>query len=186
MGLRILGGDITVYLRLMEQFAQKCQEDAIIILKQVAAENYQGLTQTVHSIKGVAGNLGAIKIQELSTEFEQMIRAQTGKEKLQKLANSFFNEIKKFIEAMPAKGIITKKSEGAADKAHADRMLSQLEVLLENNDTETYDLFEKSREVLLSAYGKPIEKMEEQVHEFDYGDALITLKSIRSKKLGHS
>ena len=181
VGLRILGGDIPVYLRLMEQFTQKCQEDAIIILKQVTAENYQGLTQTVHSIKGVAGNLGAIKIQELATAFEQMIRDQTSKEELQKLANNFYNELKKFVDAMPTKGIIVNKGVGTVDKVSADRLLSQLAVLLEKNDTETYDLFEKSRVALLSVYGKPIERMEKQIHEFDYGDALITLKSILSK-----
>lgn len=183
VGLRILGGDITVYLRLMEQFAQKCEEDAVRILKQAAAEDYQSLTQTAHSIKGVAGNLGAIKIQELVIELEQAIRERASKEQLQKLANNFFIEIKKFVDALPEKGQSTEKSDKEeVDQACADRLLLQLEVLLENNDTETYDLFEKSRALLLSAYGKSIVKMERQIHEFDYKDALITLKSILAKK----
>lgn len=183
MGLRILGGDITVYLRLIEQFAQKCEAESGRILKEATAGDYQRLTQTAHSIKGVAGNLGAIKIQELSAELKQAVKLGVSKQHLQKLANNFVIEIKSFIEALPQqRKAIEKNTKTDVGQTDINGILSELEVLLENNDTETYDLFEKSKDILLRVYGKQIETMEQQIHEFDYADALKTLRLIFSKE----
>ncbi|MDK2935527.1 MAG: two-component system, sensor histidine kinase and response regulator [Eubacteriaceae bacterium] len=178
-GLRMLGGDISVYLRLIRQFSQKCETAVTDILKQTTAENYQSIMETVHSIKGVAGNLGVIKIQELAAELEQAVRAKVGKNQIQKLAKNFLIEIKSFTAALPEKGKVIKQIEKAdLDQADIDGILAELEVLLENNDTETFDLFEKSKAMLLDVLGETGKILESQIHQFDYRDALITLRSI--------
>lgn len=178
-GLRMLGGDISVYLRLIRQFSQKCETAVTDILKQTTAENYQSIMETAHSIKGVAGNLGVIKIQELAAELEQAVRAKVGKNQIQKLAKNFLIEIKSFTAALPEKGKVIKQIEKAdLDQADIDGILAELEVLLENNDTETFDLFEKSKAMLLDVLGETGKILESQIHQFDYRDALITLRSI--------
>lgn len=180
VGLRILGGDISVYLRLIDQFAQKCEEDAVDIIKLAEAADYQNLTQIVHSIKGVAGNLGAIKIQELAAGLEQAVREHINKKQLVKLANIFFMETKSFVAALPKKTkLAEERKKEIADDAYIERILSQLEVLLENNDTDAYDLFEQSRIVIQDAFGETGKILESQILGFDYADALKTLRSIQ-------
>jgi hypothetical protein len=127
----------------------------------------------------VAGNLGVIKIQELAAELEQAVRAKVGKNQIQKLAKNFLIEIKSFTAALPEKGKVIKQIEKAdLDQADIDGILAELEVLLENNDTETFDLFEKSKAMLLDVLGETGKILESQIHQFDYRDALITLRSI--------
>ncbi|MDO9492385.1 response regulator [Acetobacterium sp.] len=176
-GLRMLGGDSSVYLRLIRQFGQKCETEAIHILEQAAAENYQSIMQTVHSIKGVAGNLGAIKIQELAAELEQAVRIKSGKEQFEKMANNFVAEIRHFAEALPKERISPEnpqKDEG--DRGQVETILNLLAVLLENNDTDAYDLFEEHKNLLILMLGDVGFELERQIHEFDYRDALQTLR----------
>ncbi|MDD3308002.1 MAG: response regulator [Acetobacterium sp.] len=177
-GLRMLDGDISVYLRLIRQFSQKCETAAIDILKQTTAENYQNIMQTVHSIKGVAGNLGAIKIQELAAELEQAVRIRSGKEQFKEQINSFVTEIRGFAEAL-SKDWISPDSQkkNDIDRVEVKTIMNQLAVLLENNDTDAYDLFEEHKDLLILAMGGSGFDLERQIHEFDYRDALNTLRS---------
>jgi signal transduction histidine kinase/CheY-like chemotaxis protein len=182
-GLRMLGGDITVYLRLIRQFGQKCETDAIDILKQTAAENYQSIMQTVHSIKGVAGNLGAIKIQELAADLEQAVRIRSGKTQFEQQINNFVNEISGFVEALPKASNAPESMEiGEENRRQVDVILSELAVLLENNDTDAYDLFEEQKDQLIVTLGNAGFELERQIHEFDYREALETLRASLSKQ----
>jgi signal transduction histidine kinase/CheY-like chemotaxis protein len=181
-GLRMVGGDSAVYLRLIRQFSQKCETAATDILKQTAAENYHSIMQTVHSIKGVAGNLGAIKIQELAAKLEQAVRIGSGKDRLEKLANNFVVEISRFADALPKERIAPgNPQKEEKDRAQVEAILNRLAVLLANNDTEAYDLFEEHKDLLIVTLEDTGVELEKQIHEFDYGDALNTLRSTFSK-----
>ena len=181
-GLRMVGGDSAVYLRLIRQFSQKCETAATDILKQTTAENYHSIMQTVHSIKGVAGNLGAIKIQELAAKLEQAVRIGSGKDRLKKLANNFVVEISRFADALPKERIAPgNPQKEEKDRAQVEAILNRLAVLLANNDTEAYDLFEEHKDLLIVTLEDMGVELEKQIHEFDYGDALNTLRSTFSK-----
>ncbi len=182
-GLRILGGDASVYLRLIQQFAQKCQADTDYIVSQNAAENYPSILQTVHSIKGVAGNLGAIKIQELAADLEQAVRIGSGKAQFEKQIDNFVNALSSFVAALPKAGYAPERiKKGVDNRDQVDAILSQLAALLENNDTEAYDLFEEHKDQLIQALGKAGFELERQIHEFDYREALETLRVIFTKQ----
>jgi len=184
-GLRILGGDISVYLRLVRQFGQKCETDAVHILTQTAAENYHSIMQTVHSIKGVAGNLGAIRIQELAAELEQAARIGSGKDQFEKLANKFVAEIRRFADALPKERISPESPQREdVDPVQIDEILNRLAVLLANNDTEAYDLFEEHKDLIIFRLGDSGFDLKRQIQEFDYRDALNTLRSTFSKVSG--
>ncbi len=184
-GLRMLGGDISVYLRLIRQFGQKCETEAIHILERTAAENYQSIMQMVHSIKGVAGNLGAIKIQELAAELEQAVRIRLGKGQFEEQINSFVAELRGFAEALSKDWIPPgSQQKDDIDRVEVETILNQLAVLLDNNDTDAYDLFEEHKDLLILAMGDSGFDLERQIHEFDYRDALNTLRSTFSKVSG--
>lgn len=176
-GLKILGGDIPVYLGLIKQFIQKCKETSICILKQSMDEDYQGLVNTVHSIKGVAGNLGAIKIQIMATELEQVIHSRSVKNKIKKQIEDFVEEIRKLVLALESiEKVPENKVVDTVDREKANEIITRLTVLLENNNTDAYDVFEEYRELILLTLGENGDKLERQIHEFDYGDALETLR----------
>jgi len=141
--------------------------------------------QTVHSIKGVAGNLGAIRIQELAAELEQAARIGSGKDQFEKLANKFVAEIRRFAEALPKERISPESPQREdVDPVQIDEILNQLAVLLANNDTEAYDLFEEHKDLIIFRLGDSGFDLKRQIQEFDYRDALNTLRSTFSKVSG--
>jgi CheY-like chemotaxis protein len=179
-GLRILGGDVTVYLRLIQEFGKKCQTDADHILKQLAEQNVQSILQMSHSIKGLAGNLGAVKIQELAAELEQVIRVQSVNNQSERQIGNFIKELRRFADVLLKVIIIPgNPRKDDIDKAQVEKIINRLVVLLENNDTEAYDLFEEHKDLLMFALGDTGFDLERQIHEFDYRDALKTLNAIR-------
>lgn len=184
-GLKILGGDISLYLRLIQQFGRKCQVDASGILKQAKEKDYQHMIQKIHSIKGVAGNLGAMKIQEQAAELEQAVRNRTEKDPLEAQLNNFIEEISGFANVLPKERLSSENQHhDEADRGQIDMILNRLIKLLEKNDTEAYDLFEEHKDLLLLTLAEAGVDLERQIHQFDYRDALKTLKSISLSRLG--
>ncbi|WP_414734025.1 response regulator [Acetobacterium carbinolicum] len=182
-GLKILGGDAAVYLRLIRQFGQKCQTDATNLLKQVSEQDDQSIMQTAHSIKGVAGNLGAEKIQEQAAELEQTIKAQSLNDQSEKLINNFVAELRHFADALPRERVFSENQQNdKGNDAQIDTIKNKLAVLLENNDTDADDLFEKHKDLLIVNLGDAGFDLERQIHEFDYQDALKTLRQVQKKK----
>lgn len=177
VGLKILGGDSSVYLRLIKQFIQKCQETAIFILKQCADDDYQGLINTIHSIKGVAGNLGAQKIQTLAAELDWIIRSGSDKNQIKKQLEDFVAAINQLVLALEsAEKAPSSEAVGKIDREKAEQIMIELIALLEKNNTDADDVFEEHRELMLLSLGETGRKLERQIHEFDYSDALETLR----------
>jgi len=75
------------------------------------------------------------------------------------------------------------QSKAGVDNAKVALILNQLAGLLESNDTDAYDLFEEHKDLLLLAFGNSGHHFERQIHEFDYRDALTTLRSVFSEML---
>jgi PAS domain S-box-containing protein len=73
-GLERLGGNAGLYLRLLEKFADN-QENAIegITLAFIDNDSEQ-MVRLAHTLKGVAGNIGATQLQQLATELETALK----------------------------------------------------------------------------------------------------------------
>jgi len=72
-GLRYLGGRVPSYVRLLRRFAEEHSNDAASISAFVAAGDYKAAREVAHSLKGVAGTLGAVRLQALVAGLEQLL-----------------------------------------------------------------------------------------------------------------
>lgn len=74
-GLERIGGDIEIYLQILELFYTS-QKDCMISIEQSLNEaNTSQALQTLHSIKGSAGNIGANDFSESARQLEQALKA---------------------------------------------------------------------------------------------------------------
>jgi hypothetical protein len=72
---------------------------------------------------------------------------------------------------------------GANEWSRATEVVTRLESLLATDDTTANDLFEQSRSLLHGVFGNEARRLGRQIQEFDYADALETLRAIRKARL---
>ena len=70
------------------------------------------------------------------------------------------------------------------DPAQAAETLARLETLLAGNDTAANDMFGESGEILAAALGDAAGTIERQIENYDYAEALKTLRAVRKPDSG--
>ena len=181
-GLRALLGDVPRYVRLLAGFAQRQGEEASQLSGLLASGDLEPLVQRAHALKGVAGTLGAVALERAAGELEQALAKGGGRERLGYCVKRTSEELARLLEGL---GRALPAPEGsrhatAEDRALAEEALARLATLLRNEDVAANDLFEHDRELLLAVLGEEALRLERQVQNFDYAEALATLQSLRS------
>lgn len=181
-GLMTLQGDIGHYLRLLGQFADQHSNDGAAMAADVAAGNLKSVQYTAHSLKGVAATLGALQVAGLAANAETLAKTGQRGEDWRPLLDSLAAELGTLTAALTA--LLADEEEErpselppAVDIAVVRAVLSRLETLLEASDTVANDLIEEYGNLLRHELGAAFPVLEKQIEDFDYGDALITLRT---------
>ncbi len=74
LGLRNVNGKVATYLRLLDKLDADNGNDWELIGKQIAINDRTAAMQTCHALKGSAGTLGAVGIQQAATNLELHLR----------------------------------------------------------------------------------------------------------------
>jgi hypothetical protein len=72
---------------------------------------------------------------------------------------------------------------GAVNWPQVTDVLARLEPLLATDNTAANDLFEESSAVLIAVFGVRARQLGRQIRDFEYADALRTLRSLRNPVL---
>ncbi len=182
-GLRLLNGDLARYVRLLAQFAERHGADATLMASQVAAGDMKTVHQTAHGLKGVAGTLGLVQIQALAADLEAAARADVLPEQLQEALEQLAQELEHVIADLtpalaslaPPPSVPTLSAD--VDPHQAREVLQRLEELLDNSDTAASELIETHRQLLRAVLGNAAIRIEKQIYDYDYVDALETLRA---------
>jgi two-component system sensor histidine kinase/response regulator len=93
-GLRRLGGNRTVYLSVLKQFLENHAGGAAPLGRQIAAGDWNGARQAVHSIRGIAANLGAAELAQEARVLENALR-EHARERAQQAFGAFEAELER-------------------------------------------------------------------------------------------
>jgi signal transduction histidine kinase/CheY-like chemotaxis protein/HPt (histidine-containing phosphotransfer) domain-containing protein len=69
-GLRLVGGDRKAYLRILRRFAEEAQFIYAHLVKAGSEKDSASVKSDIHTLKGMAGTIGAEKLRALCAEFE--------------------------------------------------------------------------------------------------------------------
>ncbi|MCK5191593.1 MAG: Hpt domain-containing protein, partial [Methylococcales bacterium] len=72
-GLKRIGGNRMLFRKLLEDFHQDHQQDIQLIRQALDRTQLQDAKRILHTIKGVAGNIGAVKLQQQADLLEQQL-----------------------------------------------------------------------------------------------------------------
>jgi HPt (histidine-containing phosphotransfer) domain-containing protein len=101
-GLATVRGNARIYLRLLHLFATRHGEDAAALHKHLANGDGELLRRTAHTLKGVAGNIGAMRIHHLAADIEAMFLADGAGEAVEKQIQALGAALSPLREALLA------------------------------------------------------------------------------------
>jgi len=181
LGLKRVGGNETLYLKILTKFKES-QSDVVERI-QGALNRNQPLeaTREIHTLKGLAGSIGALKLQKMASTVEQLIEGEED-------ATSSLEELS-FLLQLILEGL----NEGLqqtqkVNKDHATAVLSSEEIttllsrlshFLEEDDADAIEVLE----ALASAFpdgdmAKQIQRVMACVERYEFDEALEKLNAI--------
>ncbi|MBF0280905.1 MAG: Hpt domain-containing protein, partial [SAR324 cluster bacterium] len=187
-GLSRVGGNTKLYRNLLNKFAQN-QGSALKEIKAALQNNDIELAERLaHTIKGVAGNIGAMGLHSAARDLESEIR-----EKQARVSASTLALIQSNLDIVldsireTANKLQRKKSAKSApgqgesiDRAAVERLLRELTELLEDDDTDAVNTIEKLKEHLQEGSDgwTALSGVEKAVGQYDFEKALELLERV--------
>lgn len=203
-GLRRVGGNAALYIKLLKKFKNKGTEHYNEITQATRPPAHQATSppelaiRLAHTLKGVAGNLGIDGVFEAAKEVEAMLKdsgtqvlgdsgtqVESGGEVVRWSGDQGIMELKEAVDVVlldlkklaigEAEHPITGTPEHQSLKDVKDK-LDQLKNLLENDDAEAKELIEEIGEI--DGYQEDFKKIKELVEGYEFEEALELLDKI--------
>ncbi|MBT7862512.1 MAG: response regulator, partial [Gemmatimonadetes bacterium] len=199
-GLSRVLGKRDLYERLLRQFVTGPESQTIETVRSLRAEgDAEGATRAAHSLKGVAGTLGAGELQERAAALEAALKAGTADVEIEPLLAHVDSELSRLLGALavvfsdetetpsPDTAVpVTADTQSAADIDWdaARRAVNELEPLLELEDAAAMDVFAGHAEILRAALGADAGAVESATTGWAFHDALTALRAARERISG--
>ena len=202
-GLRRVMGKQATYHALLRRFVSEHADAAARIAGFLKAGDRASATREAHTMKGVAGTLGARVVQGHAANLESALRHGASPEHANEGLKVLSTALEEAVRAMsallkdagadhpdgaasapetgagnvPAPG--APSAQGSALPADGE-LLDRLETLIEEDDSEAVDIFNAHAEALRAALGRDIVSvMGEALRAFEFETALEMLRSAR-------
>ena len=186
-GLATTQGNQKLYLRLLKKFRQGQSDFANEFSTALAAEDHTAATRIAHTLKGVAGNLGARGVQEVAKHLEAAVASKTPTPEIEKRLVDVMVELTPVLaglEKLFSQPLSNNGEAGesvALDLSAITPVLEKLKDMLEDDDTEAIELIEKLQPLLAgSPHGAAVEKMSGAIGSYDFAEALQIFAELQS------
>jgi two-component system sensor histidine kinase/response regulator len=181
-GLRRVGGNTRLYVKLLRQFAGQ-QADAIGEIRGALASNdVESATRRAHTLKGVAGNLGARDVQDAAAAVETLLRNGSGADAtnaaMTQLA-AILNPLLARLHATLALSTATADAVPAVAAEHTRALAAQLAKLFADFDTSAVTFVEENQASLRPVFDAATwNQFLRHTQEFAFADAQTLLDQV--------
>jgi two-component system sensor histidine kinase/response regulator len=184
-GLRRVGGNNRLYVKLLRQFASE-QADAVEQIRTaLTANDVESATRLAHTLKGVAGNLGAGGVQNAAAAVETMLRdrspADATRQALERLSgvlDPLLARLRAALEMSTAEAAVAPAVSATQTRAIA----AQLTKLFADFDTNAVTFAEENQASLRPAFDAPTwDQFLRKTQEFAFADAQALLDQMLAR-----
>ncbi len=200
-GLRRVLGKQATYRALLRRFVSQHADAAARIAGLMESGDGASATREAHTLKGMAGTLGARAVQAHAEELESALRHEAPAERAAQVLAALGAALDESVRAMrrlldsappaPEGAEPGAEAESTGDGAPGqpvqmdDTLLDRLETLIEEDDSEAVDLFNAHAEALRAALGQAtVARMGEALRAFEFETALEMLRAARPTRDG--
>jgi CheY-like chemotaxis protein/HPt (histidine-containing phosphotransfer) domain-containing protein len=188
-GLARVAGNRKLYLKLLRQFVEQ-QGPAVAQISDALARNDASTAERLaHTVKGVAGNLGARPLQQIAGKVEKAISAKTPYAELTALLKELDTLLKDFVgglrTALPPVESVTPAPAAAVplDPEQVKRVVQEMIGHLNSFDPAAGESLEVNREMFRALLaGEKFATFEQHINGFAFAEALALLDPIAKEK----
>ena len=177
LGLRRVLGKKPMYLNMLRKFVAGQQGAVDKVLQALDDGDWDTAVRTVHTTKGVCGNIGAAGVQEQAGQLEDALKARQPRETLDVLAAQLLSTLEPLIASivawLPAESTV--QASAPVDEAALARVTTQLRELCADMDSGAEDLLGENSVMLHSAYPKHAQAISDAIKGFDFDLAIEQL-----------
>ncbi|WP_202416543.1 hybrid sensor histidine kinase/response regulator [Duganella qianjiadongensis] len=185
-GLRRVMGKQARYVHMLRAFAGNQANAVQQIRDQLEAGDRAGAERTAHTLKGLAGNIGADALQLLADAIEYALTpAQAGASRaavlaqqlepqLAQLAQVLAGQIRAIESALPAEAA---SAAVQYTPARRKQLVSELKTLLADDDARSAHLLDEHKTLFAAEFPQQFAALEQAIREFDMERALELLDS---------
>jgi two-component system sensor histidine kinase/response regulator len=188
LGLKRVVGKKDFYLSMLRKYIDNQSEVPAQIRQSLDAGDYPTAERLAHTAKGVSGNIGATRVQELAAAVEKAIKDGESPDVIEGLLGPFADAHARLItglqEALPAPKSTEKPDGGTApvDREQGVAACKALAELLGNDDSEALDLLDERSELLRGILGaNEFRSIEKALKDYDFEKALMLLRGQAEK-----
>ncbi|KJU86590.1 multi-sensor hybrid histidine kinase [Candidatus Magnetobacterium bavaricum] len=176
-GLKRVLGKSASYLSLLKKFVAGQGNSPDEFKKALSEGRRSDAERIAHTVKGTAGNIGALPVQQVAANLEAAIKQNKPEPEIQCLCEDFARVLQGFIlainNAMPQeKGPVTTE---VVDINALIPVISKLHRLLSEDDSEAADVFSEFAGLLRAALKGDAVEIENAIQNFDFEQALSVL-----------
>ncbi len=170
-----MGGNHKLYQKLLGQFVVEQSDAAQRLRVLIESSDIHTAKQLAHTIKGVAGNIGAVSLAECLSQLEKAIHhAEEITPHLKKFTETITMLLEK-IQAYLDKDNLSSISSPSSVVVDHQALVQQLAHLLSNNDDSALDHFARYKLELSMMLGVYTKAIENALNEFDLKTASTRL-----------
>ncbi|MFZ6655624.1 two-component regulator propeller domain-containing protein [Undibacterium sp. TJN19] len=188
--LRRCGQNLDLYLRLLQLFVETASATPEKIRRHLQNGDRGSAEREAHTMRGAAGNIGALALAAVATELELAIEKSTedtailqrfddaSQELMQELSKALKQATEQTVQEAVAV-LDTHSTPGIRDAA-SQALIGRLSNFLKDSDSEAVDYFQVHRTALRSLFGAQADKIEQTVKAFEFEAALQMLEQFRA------
>ncbi|QQE64285.1 histidine kinase [Leptolyngbya sp. BL0902] len=181
-GLRRVLGKQALYLSMLRKFMAGQADTPSHLVQALAEARRADAERLAHSLRGVAGNIGAVEIHRLATDVETAIRDHQSEEQTTALIQQLrlaLGELIGHLEAqLPPEHPPAMVS---VDWPQLHSVCNRLGQLLADDDAEAADILQEYAGLLHQAFPQNYSKLEAEINQFDFESAYATLLAAQAQ-----
>ena len=181
-GLNITQGNKTLYRKLLIKFRDSQADFSQQFRQAQQSDDETASARCAHTLKGVAGNVGAKAIQTAATALEQACKEAATAEQLDPLLTSVEQELTRVIAALSSLDHTeppATENNQALDAEKFQALLTRLRTLLEEDDADATDVIDELHQLPgIGAHSKSLKQLTAAVETYDFDAALELLNTI--------
>lgn len=176
-GLARTQGNSKLYLKLLRKVAESLDDFASDFEGALLAQDWELARRLTHTLKGVAGNVGAVPLQAACEVLEAQTREQQAGDAECKVLQDELQRLKNTLAGLPE--IPQQVIETPPEPGAINDILARLEVLIAGDDTDALELLESKESVFTAAgLGSELITLSRALDNYDFEAAQLVLEKI--------
>lgn len=184
-GLKNLRDNKNLYLKLLNDFYWDHAGDMEAMVELMKTKDYETATRLAHTLKGIAGTIGASKLESISRDLE-MALIEMEVDTFDELMTKFGKVLNPMMDRLAHLKIENDKEEESGSSISKEDLISELKILSEMIDDMSPDTEDKAKELKsdLLHYQIPsllVKELVKKINDFDFEGASDTLTKVNEK-----